>query len=196
MKLKKGDHVIAVIKATEVMIQNMLSDRLRTCQKLLLIVVVFALPSIAWGQTSAAQAQTLRVTGPSGQSIALAFYDLNVMPRETANVTDEKGSHAAYTGVPVIEILRRAGTPAGKDLRGKQMALYFWSAPADGYHAVFALAEARSRIHRPPRAAGGSARTANSSVMLKYPFASSRRAKKRHARWVHNVTSLTVKTAH
>jgi hypothetical protein len=33
------------------------------------------------------------------------------------------------------------GTQTGKDLRGKQMALYVLASASDGYRAVFALAE-------------------------------------------------------
>lgn len=168
---------------------------MRTYQKLLLIVVVFALPSIAWGQTSAERAPTLRVTGPSGQSIALSFNDLKAMPRDIANVTDEKGAQVVYGGVPVIEILRRVGTPTGKDLRGKQMALYLLVSASDGYHAVFAVAELDPEF-TDRRVLLVDLRNGKPLADAEGPFRIIAPGEKRHARWVHNVTSLTVKTAH
>lgn len=158
------------------------------------MVVVFALPSMAWGQTSAAQAQTLHVSGPSGQSVELGIHDLDAMPRETVNVVDEKGNHATYTGVPLLEILGRAGTPAGKDLRGKQMALYVLVGAADGYHAVFALAELDPAF-TDRRVLLVDQRDGRELGPAEGPFRIIAPGEKRHARWVHNVTSLTVETA-
>jgi len=134
------------------------------------------------------------VSGPTGQSIALSAHELEAMPRETANVADEKGNHIAYEGVPVVEILRRVGTPTGKDVRGKQMALYLLVSASDGYHAVFALAEldpafTDRRILLVDRRDGKVLPVAEGPFRIIVP------GEKRHARWVRNVTALTVKTA-
>ncbi len=166
-----------------------------TGQKLLLIVVVFALPSVAWGQTSAGHAPTLHVSGPTGQSVELAVHDLDAMARETVNVVDERGKHATYTGVPLIEILGRVGTPTGKDLRGKQVALYVLVGASDGYHAVFALAELDPAF-TDRRVLLVDQRDGKKLGPAEGPFRIIAPGEKRHARWVHNVTSLTVETAH
>src|ERR1700751_877406 len=52
-----------------------------------------------------------------------------------------KGAAVAYEGVSVAELLRRADVPLGKQLRGPRMKLYVVVEAADGYRAVFALAE-------------------------------------------------------
>jgi hypothetical protein len=166
---------------------------LRRYQKILLIVVL-SLPQVAWGQTPPPGAPTLRVSGPGGQSIVLSAHDLDAMARESANVTDEKGNRVAYEGVPVIEILRRVGTPTGKDLRGKQMTLYLLISASDGYHAVFALAEldpafTDRRILLVDRRDGKALSAAEGPFRIVVP------GEKRHARWVRNVTDLSVKTA-
>jgi hypothetical protein len=51
------------------------------------------------------------------------------------------GVDADWDGVPLIEILRAAGAPSGETLRGLALALYVRISAADGYRAVFALAE-------------------------------------------------------
>ena len=116
------------------------------------------------------------------------------MPRESANLVDEKGTHAIYEGVPIIEILRRAGAPTGKDLRGKQTTLYVLVTASDGYHAVFALAEldpgfTDRRVLMADRRNGKDLSAAEGPFRIVVP------GEKRHARWVRNVTALTVKTA-
>ena len=162
---------------------------MRRYQKIFLIVVLL-LPSAAFGQT----APTLRVSGPDGQSAALTARDLDAMTHASANVVDEKGSHASYDGVAVSEILRRVGAPFGKELRGQKMAFYLLVSAADGYHAVFAIAELDPAF-------------TDRVVLLTYrrdgkdlsvtegPFRIIVPDEKRHARWVRNVTSLSVKHA-
>jgi hypothetical protein len=166
---------------------------LRRFQKLLLIVVL-AFPSVASAQTASQVAATLQVTGPAGQTIALNARDLDAMPRETVNVTDEKGSQIAYGGVPVNEILRRVGTPSGKDIRGKSLTLYLLVSASDGYHAVFALAEL-DPIFSNRHILLVDLRDGKPLAANEGPFRIVVPDEKRHARWVRNVTSLTVKNA-
>ena len=62
------------------------------------------------------------------------------MPRETASVPEPDGTKVEYEGVPLREILKRAGAPLGK-LRGKALTTYVLAKAHDGYQVVFALAE-------------------------------------------------------
>lgn len=99
-----------------------------------------------------------------------------------------------YEGVPVTEILRRAGAPLGEQLKGPQMTLYVLVNAIDGYRAVFALPEfdpgftdqvillADRRDGHPMTAPDG-------------PFRIVVPQEKRHARWVREVTSLEVRQA-
>jgi hypothetical protein len=166
---------------------------LRRCQTIVLLAVL-ALPSIALAQASATAGTAVHVTGPTGQSIELTARELDTMPRETANVVDEKGNHASYDGVPLIEILRRVGAPTGHDMRGKQMTLYLLIGASDGYHAVFAIAEldpgfADHHVILADRRDGQSLSSNEGPFRIIAP------EEKRHARWVRNVTSLSVKSA-
>jgi hypothetical protein len=46
-----------------------------------------------------------------------------------------------YDGVPIGALLAKAGVPQGSALRGKSMALAIVAEGADGYRAVFSVAE-------------------------------------------------------
>jgi hypothetical protein len=165
----------------------------------IVLIALLALPQVALGQAASQQTASwgefgLSVSGPAGQSIRLRAHDLAAMAHERINVVDEKGSDITYEGVPIIEILRRVGTPSGKDLRGKQMTLYLLVSASDGYHAVFSLAEldpdfTDRRILLVDRRDGKALSSAEGPFRILVP------GEKRHARWVRNVTALAVKTA-
>jgi hypothetical protein len=55
-------------------------------------------------------------------------------------VTGRNGSER-YDGVPVIEVLKRAGVPTGEAIRDAEPSKYAEVTGADGYRVVFALAE-------------------------------------------------------
>ncbi|MBB6186155.1 molybdopterin-dependent oxidoreductase [Rhodanobacter sp. MP7CTX1] len=67
--------------------------------------------------------------------------DLANLPRSsiTAGVHDEKPS--LWEGVALAELLRRAGAPTDKPLRGREMAKFVRVTAADGYQVVFSLTE-------------------------------------------------------
>jgi len=69
-------------------------------------------------QQQTAQA-TLTVTGDIPSTLVLNPDDLAKMPRETAAVADQDGTKVLYEGVLLREILKRAGAPSEKGLRGK-----------------------------------------------------------------------------
>ena len=136
---------------------------------------------------------TLRVSGPSA-SATLTLRDLEAMPHRSAEVVDDKGTHAAYEGVPMFEVLRRVGAPFGRDLRGRKMAFYLLVSASDGYHAVFAIAELD------PDFTGrlvllACRRDGKELSPVEGPFRIVVPDEKRHARWVRNVTSLEIRRA-
>ncbi|QOY91337.1 molybdopterin-dependent oxidoreductase [Paludibaculum fermentans] len=100
----------------------------------LILLVVLA---CAWAQAPSA---TLTVGGDVKTPLTLTARDLADMPRATAQLKGEKAT-VEYTGVPVHEILKRAGLPAGKDLHGTALASYLLVEAKDGYQVVFALPE-------------------------------------------------------
>ena len=83
----------------------------------------------------------LTVAGDISSPLQLKADDLTKMPRETVSVQEEDGNKVQYEGVPLREVLARAGAPLGKELRGKALAAYVLAKAHDGYQVVFALAE-------------------------------------------------------
>src|SRR5580658_10056221 len=84
---------------------------------------------------------TLAVTGDLPTPLTLKAEDLAAMPREKATIPEQDGTEVEYEGVPLREVLKRAGAPLGGQLRGKALATYVLAKAHDGYQVVFALGE-------------------------------------------------------
>jgi hypothetical protein len=94
---------------------------------------------LAAAAVAAQSAPKLLVTGDIAAPLAI---DLSGMPRQTATLLDEATNRrVSYQGVPLTEILKKAGLPLGKDLRGKALATYILAEAKDGYQVVFSLGE-------------------------------------------------------
>jgi len=97
----------------------------------------------ASAQTTVPSAPTseLTVRGDIPAPLIVKADDLARMPRETVSVPDQDGTKVNYEGVTLREILKRAGVPLGKELRGKALASYVLAQARDGYQVVFSLGE-------------------------------------------------------
>jgi DMSO/TMAO reductase YedYZ molybdopterin-dependent catalytic subunit len=83
----------------------------------------------------------LVVTGDVPTPVTLTAADLAAMPRETVEVTEQDGTQTTYEGVPLQEVLKKAGIGFGNQLRGKDLAGYVLASAKDGYQVVFSLGE-------------------------------------------------------
>ncbi|OOG56917.1 hypothetical protein B0E48_10300 [Rhodanobacter sp. C03] len=90
------------------------------------------------GPSSAGSVQ-VRVAGKEARTFNES--DLASLPRSsiTAGAHDEKQS--LWEGVALVELLRRAGAPLDKQLRGREMTKFVRVTAADGYQVVFSLTE-------------------------------------------------------
>lgn len=111
----------------------------------LLAVLVFC------GGAMAAQAQSkpaeiaLSVTGTVEKPLSISFADLQLLPHKSAKTfNSHEKKEETYEGVPLTDLLARAGVPQGPKLRGAAMATYIQAGGADGYRVVLALAETDS----------------------------------------------------
>jgi DMSO/TMAO reductase YedYZ molybdopterin-dependent catalytic subunit len=86
-------------------------------------------------------AAELTIKGDIVAPLVLKTEDMAQMTHETVSVPDKDGNNASYEGVPLREILKKAGVPFGKDLRGKALASYIIAKARDGYEVVFSLGE-------------------------------------------------------
>jgi len=143
--------------------------------------------------TSTLDAQ-VRIDGMVEQPLTFHTPDLATLPRQTLQVQDHNGRESVFEGVALVELLKRAGAPLGKDLRGDRMVTYTVVGAADGYRVVFALPEidpafsdrvillADRRDQQPLSPQEGPLR-------LIVP------GEKRQARWVRQVTAVTIRRA-
>jgi len=84
---------------------------------------------------------TLVVVADREKPLTLKPSDLAAMPRTKVTVKQPDGRAVVHEGVLVAELLKRAGAPLGKALRGDAMASYVVASATDGYRVVFSLAE-------------------------------------------------------
>jgi hypothetical protein len=155
---------------------------------------LFALALMAFGAGVAlAQAQpnpALKIDGLVANAVTLGASDF-AAPRHSVTVTDEAGTKTTYDGVEVVELLRRAGAPLGKQLKGPNIALCVIGRGSDGYRAAFALADLDPGIGGlevivADRRDGKPLDSREGPLRLVVP------TDKRHARWVRGVISLSV----
>ncbi|MDG3002260.1 molybdopterin-dependent oxidoreductase [Paludisphaera mucosa] len=134
----------------------------------------------------AAPTAPLRVQGRVDKALSLTETELAGMPRKAVRARDQGGAEAEYEGVPLFEILQRAGLPPGGTA-----ASWVVVEGSDGHRAVFATAEldpafadrvvllADRRYGRPIAGTEGPLR-----VVVP--------GEKSQARWVRMVVSITV----
>lgn len=102
-----------------------------------LLISLGAFPAFSQDQAAA----VLAVKGDVKSPLELKAEDLAKMTRETATVKEQDGSNIQYEGVPLREVLQKAGAPLGKDLRGKALTTYVIAKAKDGYQVIFTLGE-------------------------------------------------------
>jgi DMSO/TMAO reductase YedYZ molybdopterin-dependent catalytic subunit len=118
----------------------------RTHRLLAGALVVFAatwLPQAHADTPSAAVASGVAVVTIGGEVSTPLHLDAAALakkPRISVEASDH-GKPGTWEGVRLIDLLHDAGLPTGEALRGKALALYVRISAADGYRAVYALAE-------------------------------------------------------
>ena len=105
-----------------------------------LIGCVLAGPVPAHGQPDASP-PLLRVIGTDGAEVRITRDDWAGLPRSTVTAVEHGGAEATFEGVPARELLKLVNAPSGRELRGQQLILYVLAEAADGYRALYALAE-------------------------------------------------------
>ena len=94
----------------------------------------------AAGAQNAASAQ-LQVSGDVKTPLTLSLTEIKAMRHIRVDVQTEDGRTVMYDGVPVTELLTRAGATLGNALRGAALTTYVVASASDGYQVVFSLAE-------------------------------------------------------
>jgi DMSO/TMAO reductase YedYZ molybdopterin-dependent catalytic subunit len=133
----------------------------------------------------------LAVSGEVPHPLSLSSAEFAKLPRQTVRAKGHDGVESQFQGVPLAEILARAGVPSGNELRGKAMTLYLVIEAADGYRAVFALPEldpayADRVILLADRRDGQPLNAHDGPLQVVVP------GEKKHARWVRQVIRLKI----
>ena len=169
-------------------------------QRQLIALLAFALaaPSALLGQQATSPAQNppapaeLHIGGDIATPLVLSAEEFKKMPRKTLKVVNphEKKTEV-YEGVPLEELLRRAGVPQGSNMRGAAMASYVVAEATDGYRVVFSLAELDPGIVESEVIVADTLDGAPLGAK-QGPFKIVAPHEKRPARWVRMLKSLTV----
>jgi tungstate transport system substrate-binding protein len=136
-------------------------------------------------------APLLAVSGEVSQPLALDAAAWAKLPRHEVRVKGKDGEQV-YAGVFLRDILKRAGAPLGDhQMRGPNLALYLMVEAADGYKAVFSLAEldddfAERSVLLADRRDGEALDGSEGPLRLVAP------QEARQARWVRRVVRLRV----
>ncbi|MBH8568133.1 molybdopterin-dependent oxidoreductase [Microvirga sp. STS02] len=111
-----------------------------------LLLSVAAVLGGGWPLTAAAQTAALQtgvqvISANLAQPVLLGPAQMARLPRQQVTRPDHDGKNRTYSGVSLCAVLMAAGAKLGPDLPRKGMAHYVLVSAADGYQAVFALAE-------------------------------------------------------
>jgi hypothetical protein len=87
-----------------------------------------------------ASSQQLTIQNEAGKQTVVSRADLDALPRVKVT-TGPPGSSATFEGIPLRDVLEKAGVALGESVRGKRLASYLLVEGADGYRVVFALPE-------------------------------------------------------
>ena len=133
----------------------------------------------------------VKVEGEVSTPLRLTAAELNQLPRQTVMARAHDKKEARFAGVALFDVLKKAGLPTGKDLRGKAVALYLVVEAADGYRAVFALPELDPAftdrvILLADRRDGQALSSRDGPLQIVVP------GEKRHSRWVRQVIALRI----
>jgi hypothetical protein len=117
---------------------------------------------------------------------------LAALPHKTLTVYNEhvKASQT-FTGVPLIDLLLPLGVPAKQ--HGKDLRLYLVAEGADGYEAVYSVAEINPDVHNATVMVADT--LDGKSLADSGPLQLVATGEKRPARWVRNLVAVRVLTA-
>ena len=133
----------------------------------------------------------LTVGGAVEKPLKLSAAEIAKLPRTTVRAKDHGGNESTFEGVALFEFLKLAGVPLGEKLKGKAVSDYLVIDATDGYRAVFAIPEVDPAftdlvILLPDKRDGKPLSEAEGPLRIVVPH------EKRQARWVRQVTSLTI----
>lgn len=83
----------------------------------------------------------VKVEGGANTPFIITHDVLKTFPRAVVNRKDKDGNNHLYTGAALSDILAKAGTTLGKELKGANLTKCLLVEAIDGYEVAFAFAE-------------------------------------------------------
>jgi DMSO/TMAO reductase YedYZ molybdopterin-dependent catalytic subunit len=133
----------------------------------------------------------IKVHGEVAKPLDLTAADLAGLKRQTVTARAHDNRESKYEGVLLHDVLHKAALPAGKDLRGKAVSLYLIVEAADGYKALFALAEL-DPAYNDRTILLADHRDGQPLTAREGPYQIVVPGEKRHSRWVRQVVGLRI----
>jgi hypothetical protein len=126
-----------------------------------------------------------------GKTVTVSPDELAALPHKPVAVFNAHSkTNETYSGVPLADLLGKAGVPLGESVRGKLFLIGVVAGGTDGYHVLYSLAEVDPAIHNGDVIV---ADTLDGQKLAKdgaFKLVSSE--ERRPARWVRNLTSISV----
>jgi hypothetical protein len=139
---------------------------------------------------------SLVVTGdPNHGPLNLTLTEFRALPHVDVKMHNgHTNADETFSGVPLAVLLAKVNAPLQENLRGKALASYVVATGSDGYSVVLSLAEVDPTFH------DGQIIVADSrdgqSLAASGPFQLIVSEDKRPARWVRNLVTVAVQSAH
>jgi hypothetical protein len=156
-----------------------------------------------WGGSSTIVAQQMEHSAPSapsthitiktydGKTLTLSPEELAALPHKAVSVFNAHSkTNETYSGVLLADLLSKVGVPLGEAVRGKLFLIGIVATGTDGYGVLYSLAELDPAIHTGDVIV---ADTLDGQKLTKdgaFKMVSSE--ERRPARWVRNLTSISV----
>jgi hypothetical protein len=126
-----------------------------------------------------------------GKTLTLSPDELAALPHKSVSVFNAHSkANETYSGVPLADLLSKVGVPLGENVRGKLFMVGVVAEGMDNYRVLYSLAEVDPAIHTGDVIV---ADTLDGQKLTKdgaFKMVSSE--EKRPARWVRNLTSISV----
>jgi len=167
---------------------------LRRTKLILTVLSVLLFVQLSSGQNAPPPAAGLTVGGDVAKPLKLTAADIAKMPHKSLQAKGHDGKMYTYDGVPLIDILSQAGVQFGESLRGPKMQMFLLVEAADGYRVVFALTELDPAstdkvVILADKVDGKPLSSSEGPLRVIVPD------EKRQARWVRQVSALTIMQA-
>jgi hypothetical protein len=137
---------------------------------------------------------SLTLNGPDSKTLKLSLADFKAMPHKNVVVHNEHTrTEEAYAGVPLTDLLTLIGVPMGKDLHGKAFLIYLLAEGTDHYRVLYSLSEVDPVNHTGEVIVADTLN--NAPIIADGAFKLVNSEDKRPARWVRNLSTITIQSA-